>query len=177
MTNELTRQQNAGSGVSRFVIAFFGAFAVWLLLTGSLAGQELLAGVVVALLVTAISWPHLALYDGVRLTPLLPLHLARYLAGFLFALVLANLDMARRVLSPRLPIDPEIVEVRTGLQSRLGRLMLANSITLTPGTLTVDVRGEVLEVHWIDASPGRDPETVTRAIAGDFEKLLGAFLR
>lgn len=165
-TSEKTPQM---SGFSRFLRATILALLIWLLLVGTLAPQELILGGVVALLTAAISLPRLAFLDGVRLRPLLPWYLLRFLAVFLWALVKANLDVARRVLSPRLPIRPAMVEVETTLRSPLGRLLLANAITLTPGTLTVDVMENQLLVHWIDASPGTDTVRATRAIAANFE--------
>ncbi|MEK8019066.1 MAG: Na+/H+ antiporter subunit E, partial [Candidatus Parabeggiatoa sp.] len=60
--------------------------------------------------------------------------------------------------------------------SSLGKLMLANSITLTPGTLTVDVVENRLQVHWVDSTPGEDLESATRAIADSFERHLREFL-
>jgi multicomponent Na+:H+ antiporter subunit E len=118
----------------------------------------------------------LGILAGVRLTPAAPYHLVRYLGYFVAALVRANLDMARRVLSPSLPIRPAVVEVRTGLQSSLGKLLLANSITLTPGTLSVDVRDDRILVHWVDCAPGTDLEAATRAIAASFEHHIRGFL-
>ena len=55
--------------------------------------------------------------------------------------------------------------------------MLANSITLTPGTLTVDVEGDALLVHWIDCPPGTDIATATQTIASGFERHLRGFLQ
>jgi multicomponent Na+:H+ antiporter subunit E len=69
------------------------------------------------------------------------------------------------------------VEVRTGLESSLGRLLLANSITLTPGTLTVNVRDDRILVHWIDCPPGSDIESATRAIAESFERHMSGFVK
>jgi multicomponent Na+:H+ antiporter subunit E len=85
--------------------------------------------------------------------------------------------MARRVISPSLPIFPAVVEVHTNLHSPLGKLLLANSITLTPGTLTVDVEGDTLRVHWIDARGMEDLVQATRAIAERFEIALSEILR
>ena len=59
------------------------------------------------------------------------------------------MTIARIVLAPSLPLNPGIVKVKTRLQSKMGRLMLANSITLTPGTLTVEMQGEWLYIHWV----------------------------
>jgi multicomponent Na+:H+ antiporter subunit E len=170
----LTRQHPVQ--VRRLALGTAGVFVIWLLLVGSFDLQESAVGLIVAVLTAFVSLPHLAVLDGVKLSPALPWHVLRYLASFLRALLQSNLDMAGRVLSPSLPIRPAIVEVHTELQSDLGKLLLANSITLTPGTLSVDVHGDRLLVHWIDISPGADMVHATRAIAADFERLLREFL-
>jgi multicomponent Na+:H+ antiporter subunit E len=94
-----------------------------------------------------------------------------YLAVFIEELVRANLNVLRLVLSPRIHIEPGIIEIQTTLKSPIGRLVLANSITLTPGTLVVDIKGDTLFIHWINVST-KDPVAATRAIAGRFEKHL-----
>lgn len=169
-------EEESGS-LAHGIFLFFLLLAFWLLLAGSLGTEELLAGVLVALVVTLISRPHLAIFNGLRLTPAAILPFFAYLTLFTMALIRANIDVARRVLSPSLPLRPALVEVRTGLQSPLGRLILANSITLTPGTLTVDVRGERLLIHWIDAPLGIDIEGATREITSSFEKHLKGFVK
>lgn len=162
--------------LAHFAFTFAVLLLLWLLLAGSLRQDELIAGVVVALLVTLIAGPRLAVLSGVRLTPLAPLYLVSYLAVFFVALIRANLDMARRVLSPSLPIRPAVVEVETGLTSSLGRMLLANSITLTPGTLSIDIQGERILVHWIDCPPGTDLKAATRVISETFERHIRGFL-
>lgn len=72
---------------------------------------------------------------------------------------------------PTIPINPGVVEVKTKLKSPVARLILANSITLTPGTLTVDIKDETLLVHWIDVK-STDLEKTTKYIAASFEKYL-----
>jgi len=113
----------------------------------------------------------------VRLSPLAPIHLVLYLVTFFVALIRSNLDVARRVLTPSLPIRPGVVEVQTRLQSSLGRMLLANSITLTPGTLSIDIIGDRLLVHWIDCPPGTDLARATRAISESFERHISGFLK
>jgi multicomponent Na+:H+ antiporter subunit E len=167
----------AGPPMSLYLFAFGALLALWLLLVGSLRVQELVAGVVAALAVTLVAGRRLAIFSGLRLTPQAPVHLIRYLGYFLVALVRANLDVARRLLSPSLPIRPGVVQVRTALTSDLGRLVLANSITLTPGTLSVALQGDRILVHWIDCPPGVDLEQATRAVAGSFERHLSGFLK
>ena len=77
-----------------------------------------------------------------------------YFAAFVWELVTANVDVARRVLAPSLPIDPDVVEVPLRVESDLAVTTIANSITLTPGTLTMDYDRErnALYVHSIDGS-------------------------
>jgi multicomponent Na+:H+ antiporter subunit E len=62
------------------------------------------------------------------------------------------------------------------LRSSLGKLLLAHSITLTPGTLSIDLRDDRLLVHWIDSPPDTDTDRATRAIAESFEKHISGFL-
>lgn len=97
-----------------------------------------------------------------------------YLPTFLWEITKANIDVAYRVLHPRLPINPGIVKVKTSLKSDTALTFLANSITLTPGTLTVDIDANngVLYVHWIDVK-ARDTEAATKIIVERFEKILG----
>ncbi len=155
---------------------------VWMLMSGSMALAEWGIGAVAALLVVGLVRTRgRTETTAVIYTPMALLALVRYLGIFLQALIRANIDMARRVLSPSLPIEPVVVEIRTELHSSLGRLLLANSITLTPGTLTVDIEGEWLRVHWIDGSR-LNPELeslaqATREIALPFETEIRGFLR
>lgn len=65
--------------------------------------------------------------------------LLAYIGVLFWEIIKANVDVAYRVLHPRIPIRPGIVVIRTSLKSNVAKLILANSITLTPGTFTLDV--------------------------------------
>jgi multicomponent Na+:H+ antiporter subunit E len=97
--------------------------------------------------------------------------LLAYIPYLLHAIVAANVDVARRVINPSLPIRPGIVKVRTNLESPLGRLFLTSSITLTPGTLTVEADGQELYIHWIDVEADGVEEASERIVRG-FERYL-----
>jgi len=160
--------QNRAKG---FFYLFFLLAGVWLCLVSSLQWQEILAGLLlsgVCALVLNESFSRLGF------PPVTPGRLGAFLV-YLFVLakeiVKANLDVAYRVLHPRMPINPGIVTIRTRLRQDVAKLVLANSITLTPGTFTVDVIGDRLLVHWINVK-GHDLETATRAIGEKFEKYL-----
>ena len=159
-----------------WVLLSAALFVLWLLLTGSFSTDEIITGVLVAV-VAAVATPRLAIFSGFKLVRTAPLSIIRYLFSFSVALIRANFDMARRVLTPSLPLKPAIVEVQTSLQSDLGKLLLANSITLTPGTLTIDVIGDRMLVHWIDARPGEDLVHATNEIAAGFERDIKGFLK
>ena len=70
-----------------------------------------------------------------------------YLGWLLWQVVKSNMAVIARVLGPRHAIDPAMVSVTTSARSDLGKALFANSITLTPGTVTVDVDGDRLKVH------------------------------
>lgn len=99
-----------------------------------------------------------------------------YLAVFLRELVYANLDVARRVLMPRPPINPGVIHYRLELEHPVAVTVLANSVTLTPGTLTLDHYrdGNVLVIHAIDGS--ENPEEV-RSTVEEWESLLEEMLK
>jgi multicomponent Na+:H+ antiporter subunit E len=161
---------------SHYALVFFVALLLWLLLVGNLNRDELLAGVLVAVAVTLLFGSRFTIFTGFRFSWLAPLYILSYLGNFFVALVRANLDLAARVLAPSLPIKPALVEIKTNLQSPLGKLLLANTITLTPGTLTVDVTEDRLLVHWVFCPPGTDMQQATEKIAAAFEKHLSRFL-
>lgn len=133
--------------IQHLTLTFAFAFLFWALLVGGLNRQELVADLPVAASVTAMSADRPPILAGFRLTPLAPVSFLVYVGALLLALLRANLDMARRVITPALPIRPAMVRINTSLRSDLGRLVLANSITLTPGTLSVDVDDDVLTAH------------------------------
>lgn len=163
--------------LKQFVTIFGINFILWLLLVGNLSVVEVVAGFIVSTLTAMFVLEKTTLFDDIRIELRAPLSLVAYLGVFLIELVRANLDMARRVLSPTIPLKPELVRVKTTLESDLGKLVLANSITLTPGTLSVDIEGDEILVHWIECPDDYDVETATRAIAAGFEKHLKGFLK
>lgn len=164
--------------VKHHLFLFLTMLLLWVLLTGSLAIDELFGGILVAAVVSLISAPYISIFEGVRYTPMAIVSVFTYLGYFFIALIRANFDMARRVLSPSLPISPELLEVETRLQSKLGQMLLANSITLTPGTLSVELRHNKILVHWIAVPEGGvSLEQATQDIASGFEKHISGFLR
>ena len=160
--------------MKRKIVLFLVAFVVWCLLSWMPDWQHLVVGLFVAAIcafVTGdlfINRPHLLKH------PLRYWHFfVYYLPRFLWECFKANIDVAYRVLHPNLPINPGIVKVKTTLKTDTALTVLANSITLTPGTLTVDIDKDkgILYVHWIDVK-AKDTETATKIIVERFEKIL-----
>ena len=77
--------------------------------------------------------------------------LIRYVPWLTGQIIGSSLDVAKRILNPKLPISPAIIHVDAGQASDMGRVSFANSITLTPGTISLDVGDEKIEVHALTA--------------------------
>ena len=155
----------------RTLALFILTFIFWLLLTLDLSVANLLAGAAAALL-TSLLFAKYFFKNVVKfIQPARYFWLLVYLLIFTWECIKANFDVAYRVLHPSMPIKPGIVKVKLGLQSDFARTMLANSITMTPGTITVDIVGDDLFVHWIYVS-SEDPEVYSQKIAGKFEKYI-----
>jgi len=154
------------------VVLFIIGFIVWLLLTWTLYLPSILIGIGTALFISFwfadIFVQHPENFFQIKRF----LYLLLYIPIFLLYCILANIDVAYRVLHPKLPIRPGIVKVKTNLSTLTGRVALANSITLTPGTLTVELTDDgYLYVHWINVTTV-DVEKATRKIVRRFEPIL-----
>ena len=143
----------------------------WILLNGSVQLGTLAVGLAVAAVIVFFFRDSLSVLSGHKLTPRAIWVSLLYVGYFLKELVKANLQMAAIVLKPRLPIEPAIVATKVKLTHPVARLLLANSITLTPGTLSVQYKGDTLYVHWVVAT-GTDTETATRETVAGFERYL-----
>lgn len=145
---------------------------VWLAVTWNFGAANLAVGVVFCALL-AWSLRGVELPDSALL--ILPQRVfwaLVYVPVLLWHVVRANIDVAYRVLHPALPIRPGIVRARTRLRSASGRVLLANSITLTPGTLSVDLVGDTLYIHRIHL-PETDPDGETERSLARFETFIG----
>ena len=152
-------------------VLFVTLMLFWLMLSGKLDTDVLIVGAVASLIIALLYRDGLSFFTEFRFTPQAIVAGFRYYGYFLRELFKSNLKMAAIVLSPSLPMTPGIVKVRTRLKSRMGRLMLANSITLTPGTLTVEMAGEWLYIHCVTLG-ATDIEAATAEIVSGFESYL-----
>jgi multicomponent Na+:H+ antiporter subunit E len=157
--------------LSRFFMHWFLLTLVWLGFTNTFAVQEVITGVVVTAIISFLSIRLFTCCDLRILSPGKIFYMLQYIFVFLIALIKSNIDVARRVLSPSLPINPGIVKFKTKLTKNFAKMVLANSITLTPGTLSIDIVDDTFYIHWIDVKT-TDPEQAYKEIAEPFEKIL-----
>ena len=142
-------------------------FALWLGLSGLIEGLFLMAGAVCSVIVVLITeriFRPAAPGDfgraptGFGWFAASWLRFALYVPWLLWQIALANLHVARLVLHPRLPIDPALVEFDSTLTTEAAHALLANSITLTPGTVTVEMTARRFVVHCLSAGSRRGIE-------------------
>lgn len=155
----------------RYIILFILSLIFWLLLTFNITVPNLIVGSV-ASLISALFFGRFFIRNVYKLfQPKRYLWFIVYLLVFIWECIKANLDVAYRVLHPSMPIRPGIVKVKTTLKSDLAKMLLANSITMTPGTISVDIIDDYLYIHWIYIR-SEDPEVYTGMITGAFEKYI-----
>jgi multicomponent Na+:H+ antiporter subunit E len=155
------------------IILFMIVSLVWLGLTWSVDVPSLIVGLATVLLVVFLISDMFAPHIRILKQPVRYFWILYYVPFFTWECIKANFDVAFRVGHPMTPINPGIVKVKTRLKTDLALTFLGNSITLTPGTLTVDTdkENECLYVHWINVKD-KETEEATRKIVGRFEPLL-----
>jgi multicomponent Na+:H+ antiporter subunit E len=121
--------------------------ALWLLLSGYFQVLLICFGILSCALVAWLG-ARMDRTDGEHHFGLVrPLATIRYFGWLTLEVIKSNLDVSRRILSPRLPISPTVIRVPASQRTEIGRVMFANSITLTPGTVSIDVQAGEIEVH------------------------------
>ena len=161
----------------RRLIYFVVAFIVWILLAwpfaeGKIDQQVVIAGLIASLIVAILFHEILPQEHTVFISPIRIFWAIIYIPVFFYYVIKANLDVVYRALHPKMPIRPGIVKIKTNLKTPSGITALANSITLTPGTLTVDLTDDgFLYVHWINVKSD-DVEEATKFISQRFEWFL-----
>jgi multicomponent Na+:H+ antiporter subunit E len=161
----------------RRVIYFVIAFIIWVIgawpfVDGKIDGQVVIAGLIASAIVAVLFHEILPKEHRVFISPVRVFWAVVYIPVFFYYVIKANLDVVYRALHPKMPIRPGIVKIKTSLKTDSGITALANSITLTPGTLTVDLTDDgYLYIHWINVKSD-DIEQATKFIAQRFEWFL-----
>lgn len=157
--------------IARIALTTVHLFVGWLLFTGTLSLYSLLAGFFFSLLIGLLTYSlfiHEKEADRRALLPRVHL-LVVYIALVIFKMYVASFKVLFNVIHG--DINPRIVHFRTRVKADLARVLLANSITLTPGTITLALDDDHLIVHWLDAETHHS-KYAGDLIKGEFEQLL-----
>lgn len=152
--HEAKRLQELFSGAQRRKTAFQNfigtgiiLFAFWVLLSGQFDAFHLTLGAICSSLVAYLY--HDLLFANVRVGDMriVAWRFITYIPWLLYQILMSNIHVASLVLRRKMPIDPKIVTFKTKLETDISCVTLANSITLTPGTITMEIRDGVYYVH------------------------------
>jgi len=157
--------------IIRILLTTLYLLAGWILFTGNLALFSIFLGIFFSLCIAFLTYDIFIEEKEVARRALLPqIYLIFiYLGVLIFKIYLASFKMIFAIITGN--INPGIVHFRTRLRSELARVILANSITLTPGTLTLDLKEDHLVVHWLNAQTTHS-KYAGELIKGDFETWL-----
>ncbi len=135
--------------IIRFVITASVMLLVWFMFSFSLQLFSVVSGVIGALLIAALTHDEFIASHEASLNAFMPnpIMLPVYLMVLLYEMFKASFVMLAAVFGGR--VNPRIVHFRTRMKSDLGRMVLSNSITFTPGTITLDLNDDHLIVHWM----------------------------
>jgi multicomponent Na+:H+ antiporter subunit E len=151
--------QEAKSGFQNFVATFFILFIFWVLLSGKYDSFHLTLGVICSIIIAYLT--HELLFANVRVgdTRVIVQRFLAYIPWLIYQIILANIHVAYLALSPKMPIEPQILRFSTKLESDISWVTLANSITLTPGTITMDIKEGEFFVHALSKKEADDLNT------------------
>jgi|TARA_B100000315_G_scaffold169722_1_gene158286 multicomponent Na+:H+ antiporter subunit E len=137
------------------ILKTIGLFGLWILLSGKLDAFHLSIGFFGAALIAWINTEPQHLDE-----PPLPLaRLVLYLPWLFWEVVKSSLNITKIILDPKLPINPRLVQYPTNLGSNTAVVLLGNSITLTPGTVTIEVSSSKLVIHALDDESSNELES------------------
>jgi len=147
--------------IKRSSNAFFvGLFLLWISLADSVRLDEVAIGLAATILVVVLT--HHLFFDETEVPPRGWKQIVlwiRLLAHLLVEIVIANLSIANLVLRRKLVLQPQIFRIKTSLKSDVLKTLYCNSITLTPGTLTIDIQGDEILLHGLTDATRKDLES------------------
>jgi multicomponent Na+:H+ antiporter subunit E len=148
------------------ILKTIGLFGLWVLLSGKLDAFHLSVGFLGAAFIAWINTEPQHLDEP----PLPHARLILYWPWLFWEIVKSNLNITKIILDPKLPINPRLIQYRTNLGSNPAVVLLGNSITLTPGTVTIEVSSDELVIHALDdeSTSGLESRTMEQKIAEAF---------
>lgn len=138
--------------IGRIILKATLFFLIWIALSGKINFFHLTLGLGVSL---GIAWLNTAPLSGGKI-PVSWGGVVTYIPWMFSRIFVSSIHMSRLILNPKLPIDPQLFKHKTSLGNHAAVVLLGNSITLTPGTITVEVSPNQLTVHTIDPASAGD---------------------
>lgn len=153
------------------IVAVF-AFVIYVVYTGSATGYDVVTGAIAAA-ISGLLFSGLVVRKPTKvLDPVRWAYLVKYaLKYFTYYETLAHVDVIKRILHPKVPVNPAVVEAPFTAETDYAITAVANSITNTPGTIVIDLdeKRKVFYIHWIDATTV-EPAEVRKIVFEDFER-------
>ena len=161
-----------------FLITAIAMFIFWILLSGEFTFILITSGVVASLIVAYLSHDIFVGKADLKTETGRVFKFIVYIPWLLWEIILANVEIAYLVLNPKPLIDPQLVRFKNDLKTDLGIVTLAHSITLTPGTVTVDANREEFVIHaiWQKSAEGiisGEMQRKVKKIEGEVMKIEG----
>jgi|ETNmetMinimDraft_5_1059913.scaffolds.fasta_scaffold10733_5 multicomponent Na+:H+ antiporter subunit E len=161
-----------------FLITTIAMFIFWILLSGEFTFILITSGVVASLITAYLSHDIFIGKADLKTETGRVFKFIVYIPWLLWEIILANVEIAYLVLSPKPLVDPQIVRFKNDLKTDLGIVTLAHSITLTPGTVTVDANREEFVIHaiWQKSAEGiisGEMQRKVKKIEGEVMKIEG----
>ncbi len=138
------------------VLLFVSLMAFYVVLSGQIGSVFLMSAGVVSCLTVTLLAKRLGIVDDEGMPYRWWWRTAKYMPWLIWQIVLANIDVLKRVWRPKLDIQPQMITVKHDLRTAYGVATYVNSITLTPGTVTVDVGKDELLVHALTKAAADD---------------------
>ena len=140
-------------------------FGMWMILSANLQTSNIFIGLGISFVV---AFTYTKMFQAQKLMMINPFYLGVYVLILLKNIVLSNIQIAIRLFSKDMKLSPAIVGVKTELKSDWKKLLLANSITLTPGTLTLELKDDTLYIHTIECKNIEQKTDITK----EFEDII-----
>jgi multicomponent Na+:H+ antiporter subunit E len=156
------------------ILPMLMAFVVYIIFSGSFSIYDIITGIIISIVAGALFSEILVTNVGKSLNPVRLGYLIKYAFYYFFvAEYLAHKDVIKRILDPKMPINPGIVRTPYEVSGDYAVVGVANSIINTPGTVVIDLDEEkkLFYVHWIDVT-SQEPAKCRSAICESFEKYL-----
>lgn len=134
-------------------------FVLWMILTSNFQMANILVGMGVSFFIALL---YVKLFTHKKFEFINPIWLVFYLYILLKNLIISNIQISKIILKSDMRLSPAIIAVKTNLKSDWKKLLLANSVTLTPGTLTLEIQDDILFIHVMEYSKDLNKENITK---------------